>query len=142
MPSPLQPPAADVQAFLASVSPAPGHFSEVGGRQLAGPPQGRPQSPDFMLPEISQVAANQMPISCLLFFWWGGGAHLWHMEVPRLGVQSELQLPAYTPATATPDLSCVRKLHHSSWQCQILNPLSEAWGRTCNLMDPSQIRFR
>ena len=27
------------------------------------------------------------------------------MEVPRLGVESELQLPAYTTATATQDLS-------------------------------------
>ena len=26
-----------------------------------------------------------------------------HTEVPRLGVESELQLPAYTTATATPD---------------------------------------
>ena len=29
------------------------------------------------------------------------------MEVPGLGVGSELQLPAYTTATATPDLSCI-----------------------------------
>ena len=36
------------------------------------------------------------------------GSHLWHMEVPRLGVKSELQLPAYTTATATPDLSRLR----------------------------------
>ena len=32
-------------------------------------------------------------------------------------------------------------LHHSSWQHQIPNPLSEARDRTCNLMVPSQIRF-
>ena len=31
------------------------------------------------------------------------GPHLWHMEVPSLGVESELQLPAYATATATPD---------------------------------------
>ena len=31
------------------------------------------------------------------------GPHLWHMEVPRLGVDMELQLPAYTTATAMPD---------------------------------------
>ena len=30
---------------------------------------------------------------------------LWPMEVARLGVKSGLQLPAYTTATATPDLS-------------------------------------
>ena len=29
--------------------------------------------------------------------------HLQHLEVPRLGVGLELQLPAYTTATATPD---------------------------------------
>ena len=52
------------------------------------------------------------------------------MEVPRLGVKSELQLPAYTTATATPDLSSVCNLHHSSWQSQILNLLNEARGRT------------
>ena len=48
------------------------------------------------------------------------------MEVPRLGVESELQLPAYTTATATPDMSQVFDLHHNSQECQILNPLSEA----------------
>ena len=42
------------------------------------------------------------------------GPHLWHMEITRLGVQSELQLLAYTTATATPDLSGVWNLHHSS----------------------------
>ena len=37
------------------------------------------------------------------------GLHLWHMEVPRLGVPSELQLLAYTTATATAtwDRSCI-----------------------------------
>ena len=43
------------------------------------------------------------------------------MEVPRLGVELELQLPAYTTATATQDLSHVCNLYHSSWQYQILN---------------------
>ena len=32
-------------------------------------------------------------------------------------------------------------LHHSSWPCQIPNPLSEAKDRTHNLMVPSQIHF-
>ena len=52
--------------------------------------------------------------------------HPQHMEVPRLGVKWELQLPAYTTVAATPDPSHVCDLHHSSWQCQIFNPLSEA----------------
>ena len=34
------------------------------------------------------------------------------MEAPRLQVESEL--PAYATATATPDLSCICNLHHSS----------------------------
>ena len=63
------------------------------------------------------------------------GPHLRHMEVPRLGVESELQLPAYTTAAATQDWSRVCDLHHSSWQCQILNPLIEAKDRTCILME-------
>ena len=43
------------------------------------------------------------------------------MEVPRLGVEFELQLPAYTTATAMWDLSLVCYLHYSSRQCGILN---------------------
>ena len=31
---------------------------------------------------------------------------------------------AYTTATAVQDQSCVCDVHHSSWQCGILNPLS------------------
>ena len=50
-------------------------------------------------------------LSCLFFFL---GPHVRHMEVPRLGVQLELQLPAYT--TATPDLSLICDLYHSSLQ--------------------------
>ena len=33
------------------------------------------------------------------------GPHPQHMELPRLGVKSELHLPAYTTARATPDPS-------------------------------------
>ena len=69
------------------------------------------------------------------------GLHQGHMEFPRLGVESNLQLPAYTTATAMRDLSHICKLHHSSRQCQIPNPLSEAIVRTCILMDTSQDSF-
>ena len=55
------------------------------------------------------------------------GLHPRRMEVPRLGVQSELQLLACTRATAPPDLSCICDLHHSSWQCQIPGPLVSSW---------------
>ena len=63
------------------------------------------------------------------------------MEVPRLGFQSELQLLAYTTATATWDLNLIFDLHHSSWQHQILNPPSMARDLIFVLMDASQIRF-
>ena len=60
------------------------------------------------------------------------------MDVPRLGVESERQLLAYTTATATAtpgDLSHVYDLCHTSWQCRLLNPLSEARDGTCILTD-------
>ena len=67
------------------------------------------------------------------------GLHSWHMEVPRLGVESELQLPAYTTAIATQDPSCIWDLYHSSQQHWILNPLSRARDQTYIIMDTSQI---
>ena len=63
------------------------------------------------------------------------------MEVLKLGIQLELQLPAYTRATAMRDPSPICDLHHSSRQCQILNLLSEARDQTFNLMVPSRIHF-
>ena len=64
------------------------------------------------------------------------GPCLWHMEVPRLGVKREL---AY--ATATRNQYPIYDLHHSPWQHQILNPLSEARDRTRIFMDTSRICF-
>ena len=60
------------------------------------------------------------------------------MEVPRLGVYSELRVPAYTTAIAMPDLShiCDTTAHG------ILNPLIKARNGTCVFMDTSQARFR
>ena len=57
----------------------------------------------------------------------------------RLRVESELQLPAYTTATATQDLSRVCNLHHSSQQLWILNPLSKARDQTFSFMDTSWV---
>ena len=42
------------------------------------------------------------------------------MEIPGIEVGLELQLPAYTRATAMPDLSHVCNIHHSPWQQWIL----------------------
>ena len=77
----------------------------------------------------------------LFYLFYFLGPHLQHMEVPRLGVGSELQLLAYTTATATQDPSCICDLHYP-WQCQILNCLHEARDLTHILMDAIQIHFR
>ena len=54
------------------------------------------------------------------------GLHLQHMEIWRLGVEQQLQPLA--PA--------------ASWQHCILNPLGQARGGNCLLMDASHIHFR
>ena len=46
-----------------------------------------------------------------VFFFAFSGPHPWHMQVPRLGVESELQLQAYTTAMAMPDPSHIYDLH-------------------------------
>ena len=94
---------------------------------------------------ISLWNTQGIPQALSFFFFFFGlfvflGPHLWHVDVPRLGVQSELLLPAYTTVTATRYPSHIYDLCHSSWQCWILNPLSDARDLTHNPMVPSQIR--
>ena len=50
-----------------------------------------------------------LPLTILIFFAFLGLYPL-HMEIPRLGVELELQLPAYTIATAMLDLSHICNL--------------------------------
>ena len=61
------------------------------------------------------------------------------MEVLRLGVKLELQLLAYTTATAMQDLCRICNLYQSSWPRQILTLLSEARDWTYILMDASLV---
>jgi len=51
-----------------------------------------------------QMSHDFKKLNLLLFIYFLG-PHPWHREVPRLGVKSELQLPAYTIAAATRDPS-------------------------------------
>ena len=73
------------------------------------------------------------------------GPHPWHMEVLRLGEganwSNSCRPTATATATAMPYPSCICDLYHSSRQCRILNPLSEAKDRTCVLIDTNQICF-
>ena len=75
------------------------------------------------------------------FFFCFLGLHLWHMEVPRLGIKLDLQLLAYATATAMQGLSHVYNLHHSSQQHRIPDALSEARDQARILMDTSWIFF-
>ena len=52
-----------------------------------------------------------------------------------LGVESELQLPAYTTATATLDPSHICYLYCSLWQHEILNSPSKARDQTRIFVD-------
>ena len=53
----------------------------------------------LQFPEYGDTTIN------LFFFFLFLQPHLWHMEVPGLGVELEFQLLAYTTAMATPDPS-------------------------------------
>ena len=92
-----------------------------------------------LLPQLPFPSGHLFFIFIFLSFFLG--LHLRHMEVLRLGVKSELQLPTYDKATAMPDLSSVCDLHHSSQQHQIRNPLSEARNRTRVFMDISWVCY-
>ena len=56
----------------------------------------------------------------------------------RLG-ESNQSYSCRPHATAWRDPGCVCILHHRSWHCQILNPLSEARDQTQILMDISWV---
>ena len=82
-----------------------------------------------------KVKLNIVIFSFLSFFFLG--LHLQHEEVPRLGVELELQLPVCATAIATPAPSHICDPYHSLWQCKNLNPLNKGRDQTCILMDTS-----
>ena len=67
---------------------------------------------------------------------------MWHMDIPRLGVELELQLLAYVTAIATPDPSRVCANATACGNAGSLTTLSEARDRTHVLVDTSQICCR
>ena len=82
---------------------------------------------------------DSLGFSCFCLFVCFLWPHLQHTEVPRLGIESELQLPAYTTVTAMPDTNCKCDLCQSLQRHQILKPLSKARDLTHFLMCTSQI---
>ena len=103
-----------------------------------------------------RVLIDFIPLNkCYIFFIWNNPkilftyivdfffleSHPRHIQVPRLGVKSELQLWTYTYATAMQDPRCICDLHCSSWQCRILNALSGTRDRTSVLVDTTQVRY-
>ena len=65
-------------------------------------------------PELSSQGASVAVLGLFsFFFFFFLRLHLQHMEIPRLGVESELQLPTYTTAIATGVLSQICDLSRS-----------------------------
>ena len=68
---------------------------------------------------LSSLCPSILPLPSSFFFFFFFvflRPHSWHTEVPRIEVELELKLWAYTTGTATPDPSFVCDLHHSSRQ--------------------------
>ena len=81
------------------------------------------------------LSVSAFPLFLFSFVFRFLGPNLWHMKVPRLGAESELQLQSYPTATGKGDPSSICNPHYSLWQHQILNPQSEARDQTRSLMD-------
>jgi len=74
-------------------------------------------SPSWVVTRSGMAGASGVwsLISVIYLFIYFLGLHPWHREIPRLGVKLELQLLAYTIATARLDLSHICDLDDSSW---------------------------
>ena len=105
------------------------HCFPGGSFSLCPPPR---HPPSCMLGHLPPLSSWNSSFSCLdsynflFYFFVFLGLHPRYMEVPRLGVKSELEPPVYTTAKAARDPRRTCELCHSSRQHWILNPLSEA----------------
>ena len=85
----------------------------------------------FVIPRYNIIALCFLLFCFVLFFF------LWPTPMAYGSSQARGQIRAMAATMWDPSHVC--NLHHSSWQCQILNPLSETRNWTCNLMETSFI---
>ena len=111
------------------------------------PPSSSPTPPDSnsqghlqqMTTATKKPLQERTHVSFLSFSSFFSGPHPWHMEIPRPGIESELQPQAYTTATVmqVPSHICDPTPHlRQRW---ILNPLSKARDSTRILMDTGPV---
>ena len=93
----------------------------------------------FFLFFMCQKSPSPSSLTIILNFFFLFRVASQNMDVPRTGVELDLQLLVYTIATETLDPSLICDLHHSLWQQWIFNPLSKARDWTCILMDVSRV---
>ena len=88
----------------------------------------------FALLNLLQWSINKNYMIIYLFVYLFLGPHLQHMEVPRLGVKSKLQLLACTTAMQDPTCSATCTTTHVNIRSLTTDP-------TLILMDPCKVRF-
>ena len=111
----------------------PWYTTGIGSRTPVDTQIWRCSSPLYKMAQFLPITYAYPPVyfkSSLDHFFFFLQLHLQHMEIPRLGIESELQLLAYTTAMAIPDPNRIFDLCQSSWQCRILNLLYEARDQT------------
>ena len=99
------PPHKSPQGNLLHSSWAIGHCKQPSSALPANSQEALPGINPPVLPQGIWVALNWCPFAGHFFFFFFSGPHPQHMEIPRLGVESEPQLLAYTTVSATRDPS-------------------------------------
>ena len=92
-------------------------------------------------PKLSSYSVMEYSLFYLFIYLFIAFFRATGMEVSSLGIKPEVKLLAYTTAAATPHLSHVCNLHHSSGQDRIVNPLSQPRDQTWVLTHISPVHY-